>query len=293
MGQATMSGRVTNSSGTGIQDATVSVIDAGTGTTVGSAVTNSTGDYSLTVPDGTYTVRVTGGGFGETTLLNVSIVGLKTQNFILISGNVGLTGRLLGPTGDPIANASVSLSSTTTQSTTTAADGSFSFATPTGSYTITFSASGRQPPLPTQFYFYVQNFVLNADRVQDFAVPARTATFTVADASNTPVAGVALSVSCQYTAQFSMGTGLTATGYMCSSGRSTNAQGIVTTGIVPMQNEISFRFTPPLVSGLGTKSVSIRPLSNDTALAITLEAAQYSKLQDATGNGYATHTVTA
>jgi N-acetylneuraminic acid mutarotase len=76
-----LSGEVTSKSGTALAGATVS---AGTGYT---ATTNTSGDYSMTIPDGTYTVSAEAFGYKTLSVSGVSIStgNTTTQNFALNS----------------------------------------------------------------------------------------------------------------------------------------------------------------------------------------------------------------
>src|SRR5260370_549135 len=71
-----LSGRVTDQAGNGLSGALVEVVDPGSGASIASATTDSTGHYTLTVPGGTYNIKVTpavGSGFGPSIAMNESI----------------------------------------------------------------------------------------------------------------------------------------------------------------------------------------------------------------------------
>jgi N-acetylneuraminic acid mutarotase len=76
-----LAGKVTSKTGTGLAGATVS---AGSGYT---ATTDSSGDYSVTVPDGTYSVTAEAFGYKKLTASGVTITtgSTTTQNFALAS----------------------------------------------------------------------------------------------------------------------------------------------------------------------------------------------------------------
>src|SRR5215212_9410648 len=79
-----LSGRVTNQSGNPLVGSTVEVMTPGTGSVVASATTNTSGNYAVSVAEGTYDVRVTppaGSGFGSAVALNRAITGDTNLDF--------------------------------------------------------------------------------------------------------------------------------------------------------------------------------------------------------------------
>jgi Flp pilus assembly protein TadG len=105
----TLSGSITTSSGSAVVGATVAVNDSNNDNTT----TNSSGDYSLTIPSGTYNVEVTptsGSGLTSAIAFNQNVSANTNLNFILTpSGTVSLSGYIYDASGGPLANQSISL----------------------------------------------------------------------------------------------------------------------------------------------------------------------------------------
>ena len=122
----TLSGKVTDETATPISAAAVILNEPGTTSVVDSTTTDINGDYSITVADGVYDVRVEppeGSGLGDATIPGVSIIGDTTLDIVLIpSEAVTLSGVLRDRDGTPVPDQYVGLSEGS--ATTTAADGS-------------------------------------------------------------------------------------------------------------------------------------------------------------------------
>ncbi len=81
-----LSGKVSNQSGTGLSGALVEVVNPSTAATVASGTTDAGGQYTVSVEEGTYDVRVTppaGSGFQEQRILNVQIANNSILNIAL------------------------------------------------------------------------------------------------------------------------------------------------------------------------------------------------------------------
>src|SRR5581483_2280004 len=102
----TLSGRVTDQSSNAVVGATVAALD-GSNATIASATTDSSGNYSMSLPGGTYTIQVTppaGSSFQTSNTPNESITADTTLNFVLVpAGAVTLSGHVLDGQGTGIA----------------------------------------------------------------------------------------------------------------------------------------------------------------------------------------------
>lgn len=107
---------------TGVAGATVSVVN-GTQT----ATTDANGNYNLTVPVGTYSIKVTKTGYTDKTVTDISVTNntTTTQNVAIVKATGTLSGYVNNSAGTGIFLASVKLS--TGQSTSTGSNGAYSF----------------------------------------------------------------------------------------------------------------------------------------------------------------------
>ena len=146
----TVSGRVTDPSGNGVANVTVT---AGGKT----ATTNADGDYSIAgVPTGSTSISVVRSsvpaGYSVNGPLdrNVTTAGVSDVNFSTTRDTGTVSGRVLGPDSKGVANVTVTAGGKTA---TTNADGNYSIAgVPTGTTTIEVTASPTQylRPAPQQ-----------------------------------------------------------------------------------------------------------------------------------------------
>jgi hypothetical protein len=99
-----LSGSVKDSSGNAIAGATLTVNDANSD----SITTDSSGNYNLSVPSGTYNVQVnpaTGSSFSSAIAKNQTISNNTILNFILTPiGTESLSGHIYGPEGNALSN---------------------------------------------------------------------------------------------------------------------------------------------------------------------------------------------
>ena len=166
----TLSGRVTNASGgAAIAGATVSV----SGPTNRSTTTDANGNYSMTLPTGTYNVSVSAFGFtGQTASAVVNTGATTTQNFALVQApSFTLSGVVRDSASQPIANATVTIQGTPIAPATTNASGAYSFASvPAGTYNVQADA-GRC------FNTQTQNVTISGATTLNFTLTARADSF--------------------------------------------------------------------------------------------------------------------
>jgi hypothetical protein len=197
----TLSGSVKDSSGNAISGATINVNDANADSTT----TDSSGDYSIVIPNGEYDIQVTppaGSEFSSAIALSQDLSSNTTLNFILSpAGTVILKGQVYGPQGNLLPNQKVSLigsGGNPVATSTTDANGNYSIQTSPGTYSkldINVSTgSGNAPSLnvPQYYDIYVTNYTLTQSTLLDITIPAKKASVHVQDASNNAVSNVQL-----------------------------------------------------------------------------------------------------
>src|SRR3989344_2223517 len=108
-----LSGRITDSSGTAISAATIDVLNPGTTNSVGSTTSDPSGDYNLNIDGGTYDVKVTpppGSNFSPVVTTDVVISSNTILDFALVPVSpVNLSGTIRGPLGNPLASQTFTL----------------------------------------------------------------------------------------------------------------------------------------------------------------------------------------
>jgi hypothetical protein len=100
-GADTLSGRVTNASGTGVFPLDIDVYSGGTLLVTPGDTTNAQGNYTITLGPGTYDVAFKpppGSSLFRRTVLGVTVAGTTTLNVTLVAGR-RLSGRVIGPSG--------------------------------------------------------------------------------------------------------------------------------------------------------------------------------------------------
>ena len=80
--------------------ATVTLNDANSSASLGSATTDTSGHYSFTVNDGSYKLTVSASGFDESVVNGITVSGANVvQSVVLISQAVNLSGKIMTPGG--------------------------------------------------------------------------------------------------------------------------------------------------------------------------------------------------
>lgn len=154
---ASLSGTVTDTNGTAIRGAVVT-LSGGTSTGM-SDTTDSRGRYSITriIPD-TYTVTVSASGFNSTTgTAALDQGGASVLNFSLTAigaSTAGITGLVVDGNGQPIIGARVTITGgpVTGRTSTTDGNGQYQLLNlPAGTYTLRVNATGFQSQTQTVF----------------------------------------------------------------------------------------------------------------------------------------------
>ncbi|MDZ7729947.1 MAG: carboxypeptidase regulatory-like domain-containing protein [Natrialbaceae archaeon] len=177
----TLTGTVTDGSGTPISGATVQ-------TGAGSDTTDGSGGYTITLAPGSYTVTAAATSYQNASAA-VSIVSntTTTQNFSLSPENGTITGTVTDESGTPLANATVDADGI---STTSDGSGLYSLNVTPASYNVTASQPG-----------YVSNTTTvsvspGATETQNFSLAAQNGTIsgTVLEPSGAAVAGATVTI---------------------------------------------------------------------------------------------------
>ncbi|HZQ51577.1 MAG TPA: carboxypeptidase regulatory-like domain-containing protein [Bryobacteraceae bacterium] len=178
----TVSGTVTNSSGTAVSGATVSY-------TGGSTTTASDGTYTLTnVSVGTVSLTAAATGYQSSTQsVAVTTGATTTQNFSLTAAAGTVSGTVSNSGGTAISGATVSYSG---GSTTTASNGTYTLSNvPAGIVNFTASATGYQSSIQSV------TVAANTTTTQNFTLATAVGTLsgTVKNSAGTAISGASVS----------------------------------------------------------------------------------------------------
>ncbi|HWY79678.1 MAG TPA: carboxypeptidase-like regulatory domain-containing protein [Candidatus Sulfotelmatobacter sp.] len=266
----TLSGSVKDSSSNSISGATISVNDSNNDSTT----TDSSGNYSLSIPSGTYNVQVTppsGSGLSSAVALSQNISGNTTLNFFLVqSGNAVLSGHLYDSQGNGLSDQQVILKASNGNliQTTTDSSGNYSLQASTGTYTLEVvypsDGSSTLTTVPEAYQFSASNFSLNQSTLLNITIPSDQVSVHIQDSSGNPVSNVQVQVPQVNVSNLSIGGNTTnagGTSYYGVGGYSqpqTDASGNATLYLFPntSSNPYSIIATPPSGSNSGTTTTS-------------------------------------
>ncbi|HEY0606722.1 MAG TPA: carboxypeptidase regulatory-like domain-containing protein [Herpetosiphonaceae bacterium] len=166
----TLTGTVTNAStGAALSGITV----AANGPSNRTAVTNASGQYSFQLPVGAYSLSVSSFGY-QTATANATVTenATTTQNFALQpAASHAVSGTVRDSSGQPVANATVTITGTPIAPTTTNASGAYSFASvPAGEYDVRAEAGGCNTA-------QTQHLVVDGAETLNFTLPQRSDSF--------------------------------------------------------------------------------------------------------------------
>lgn len=278
----TLSGSVKDSSGNAISNSTVSVNDASSSNTT----TDSAGNYTLVIEEGTYNVQVTppsGSGFTSATAVNQNISGNTVLNFVLVpTGTVALTGRVLDRSNQPLANQTVGIAPQGTNNyvfTTTDSSGNYSFSTTSGNYKIQVSGSNSLSVSAPPSYSIVSSgtLALTQSIIMDIPLPVKQVTVHVQDTNGVAQPNVGLSTNSISMPSTPIGTVTNATGvssYSPSTGLTTDASGNAVMWFFPTPpsgNRYTITATPPSGSSYVTTNLSSVAVVNDSTVTLTIQ----------------------
>ncbi|OGH16502.1 MAG: hypothetical protein A3C30_04920 [Candidatus Levybacteria bacterium RIFCSPHIGHO2_02_FULL_40_18] len=258
----TLSGNVSEASGTDIVGAVVDVIDTTTSNNIGSDTTDSSGNYSVEVNSGTYDIEVTppgGSGFGSAIAPSRTISGDTVVNFILVpAGPVILSGHVYDRSGNAVPNQTVRLgdSAGNTTSTTTNSNGEYSLQVSPGTFRLDVTGDNNPVTLeiPRRYEITKNGYSLTQSTTLDITIPAKQVITHVQDASGNSISGIEITVVPPTGVSgggYSIGGGITnafGSSRYVSPGLVTNQNGDVTFWLLPNEgggNTYTFTATPP------------------------------------------------
>ena len=288
----TISGHISDSSGAEISGAIVSINDAN----FDSSITDSSGNYSLYVPDGTYNIQVTppaGSNFSSAIALDQVISGNTTLNFILApAGTAVLSGHVYDSQGNGVSGQHVGLfnqSGNQVESAITDSSGKYSLQATAGIYAqlqVIGSLNNNSLNVPENYNLIVHDYSIMQSTILDITVPADEVSIHVQDASNNPVPGVKISTSGSGT--YSIGGGITDAyggNSYDASGPVTDGSGNVTLWLFPATYTLTA--TPPSGSNYSSFSLSNINVTGSTQETITLPqpVTLNGHVYDSLGNG--------
>src|SRR3989344_2525727 len=284
----TLSGNVSEASGTDIVGAVVDVIDTTTSNNIGSDTTDSSGNYSVEVNSGTYDIEVTppgGSGFGSAIAPSRTISGDTVVNFILVpAGPVILSGHVYDRSGNAVPNQTVRLgdSAGNTTSTTTNSNGEYSLQVSPGTFRLDVTGDNNPVTLeiPRRYEITKNGYSLTQSTTLDITIPAKQVITHVQDASGNSISGIEITVVPPTGVSgggYSIGGGITnafGSSRYVSPGLVTNQNGDVTFWLLPNEgggNTYTFTATPPSGSNFLHISLSNVTIASDTTVTITLQ----------------------
>lgn len=208
-----LSGTVQDSSGSPISGASITVNDGNADTTT----TDGAGHYSLSVPSGVYDVQVSPpstGGFSSAIDYGQSLAADTTLNFVLTPvGTAKLSGHLYDALGNPLAHQTISIvvpGSNPVASAVTDADGYYVLTCAPGKYTISISNGNAKNTdfsqnIPEAYNYYISNYELTQDVMQDISLPAKRVAVHVQDETFLSVSNVMLTTNDGFNFDVSLG----------------------------------------------------------------------------------------
>ena len=283
-----LSGSVMDAQGNAQAGAVVDVLAADTSDIVATATTDGSGNYSISVAEGTYDVRVTppvGSDFSPALREDVVIAGNTILDFVLVPANaVTLSGHIRTVLDEPLPNVSVQVWLTSGGPSTrvdTDADGFYSLQVAPGSYWFhTGGGTSASLDLPQNVEVALdtqasQGLLLTHDTVLDITVPVKRVDVHVQDPLGNSVAGVAFdgSASPAWGAFTISGYPmLAATQYTTNATnvRYTDASGNATLWLVPGTYGIAL--TPPAGSPYVTTTVTGVVVTGDRSIIVVLDS---------------------
>ena len=233
----TLSGHVQDSSGNSISGAMITVNDSSSDSTT----TDSSGNYSILVAQGTYDIQATppsGSSFTSVIALHQDISADTTLNFIFApAGSAILSGHVLDSQGNGVPGQHVALADQSGQlvaNVITDSTGSYSIQASTGSYAeleVIGSINHSNVNVPENYNLIVHDYLLNQDTSLDLTIPANQVSIHVQDAAGNPVSGAKITTSNNGQSGYTIGSGLTnafGVNSYNNSGPSTDSSGNVT-----------------------------------------------------------------
>jgi Bacterial Ig-like domain (group 3)/Carboxypeptidase regulatory-like domain/IPT/TIG domain/Bacterial Ig-like domain len=251
----------------------VTVSRSSTGEVVGTASTNSEGNYEVPLTQGTYDVRFDPPteAFQSTTVRNVEVDAPRLLNLVLSPHQtVDLTGTLLDAEGNPVAEADVSLSNQQTGgSSRTDAEGRFDVAVTPGEYVLAIYRGDRADGWS---FSGEGDFELGSSREITLRLPARhRLTFEVLGSGGAPIAGARVGIPSFHTGTVQLAEGVGGVVYSESKNAQTGEDGKAEFSIfggTPQSEPVWVE--PPAGSGYGETRVTAPTVEGDTTVVVSL-----------------------
>ncbi|GFO54930.1 hypothetical protein GMSM_19370 [Geomonas sp. Red276] len=288
---STLSGTVYGGS-RALPNATVTLSNESTAAQVGSVTTDANGFYSFTVGDGTYDLSIappSGSSFGQSLVKAISVAGADvTQNVVLVSDAILLSGKVVTSTGTGIQNLLVQLndqaSGRTVAQVYTDANGGYSFPVSAATYSInvyggslytgycgadgSYTQCVPNVPTPQSFYGYnlVYNLAVASDTTKNITIPIVTLSGKTVDGGGNPLGNVVIAQSSSISATSGSYTVYNnSSSYPVKSDASGNYSMSLIAG-----NGYSMTLTPPAGNGVGLTVLSGISVTADTTRDLAL-----------------------
>ena len=251
------------------------------GTTIATTATNASGDYAVTVVDGTYDVRFTPAEaslYAPLTQHDVTVARAYRSDVVLTPNDaVRVDGTVRTSTGEPVRDVNVTLSGDTDVNATTAADGTFVAAVSAGSYELQLT-SGSKPGLPANWTLHTKAIDVQTATTLDLALPAvRALSLKVLKSDDSPLAGAQISGLLLPVARVELAPGVTTTQLSQSGVANVVAD---TSGSVTVPVFTSSPAAAEIAAGPENPHTlfQIPSISADTTLTVRADGAARSKL---------------
>ena len=279
-----LSGKVSDSSNNPIQNTTITVNNSQTNNIIGTTTDDSSGNYSLSVPEGTYNVTAappSSSGFQSVANNNVTINNDTILNFVLVHTNplVTITGKITDPQGNGIGGLTVEMNNANSDSTTrTNSSGDYSLQITTGSTGINMSNGN----------YSVGGSGLNitGDSTLNITLPFKKLSVNVEDQNNQPLAGVQVGAGSTSNHDFQITTSLgniTNVGGDFNFNAVTDSTGTAVMNVLPAIYSVSVNPSSPY----SATQVTGVDVTSDTSTTVNLQATVTvsGKITDPQGNG--------
>ena len=260
---------------------TVRALQPGTSTVVSTTTVGALGNYSLSVPAGTYDIQVVppnGSIYRNSIATSTAVQEDLALDFVLFTGSVTVggnpgfnyTGKVVDSADNPVAGVTLAIGSSTS---TTGQQGDFALVATSGGHTLTISGGPNNMSLQVPI-------TITSDAYQQLKLPYKTLTVRLRDPGNNPVSGGTSSYAAPVSA-FQFATGLTVSAGGSQSAASTSGGGgDAVMRILPTSgstgNTVTFSsgayqnttFTLPVVNADTIVPVTVQP--NTTQLTGTI-----------------------
>lgn len=301
----TVSGRVTDSLDVGLEGAEIQGINPEDNTVVANALTDSTGNYSLTLEAGVYDFKVIPPPttqFGSSVTLGKEVSDDSILDFILISGSeTKLSGRFITPDGTGLAGNTIRvIGGAVNETQMLDDDGGFSYLLGEGTYSLLFfdqfNTNDYPENLPPNFIFRSNGLgvTISESTVLDVEFPIVPVTVKVTDQAGNPIENVDISSNSPTQSNFVSG-GISFRGnteYPAGRSLLSDSNGEATFYLLPGPSPYTFSATPQDQTEFGPTNVE-SVIAEGDMIHITLASPKIlsGRLFDPSGIGIASASV--